>query len=144
MRSDPVSQWHTPPELWEKLKPLARQMRTKPTPAEDILWQYLRNRQLLGYKFRRQHSIERFIVDFYCNEVSLVIEVDGPIHQYQKQEDTIRQAFIESQVLHILRFSDEDVCNNIEKVLNHISTVLVTGSSRIEKTSPYPLRKQRG
>ncbi len=91
MRSDPRNQWHTHPDLWEKLKPLARQMRTQPTPAEDILWQHLRNRQLLGYKFRRQHSIERFIVDFFCNQAGLVIEVDGPIQQYQKQEE---QAFL--------------------------------------------------
>lgn len=58
--------WQSPPELWEKLKPLARQMRREPTPAEKLLWQKLRQKQLLGFKFRRQHAIDRFIVDFYC------------------------------------------------------------------------------
>jgi hypothetical protein len=75
--------WRTTPHLWEKLKPVARQMRQEPTQAEDLLWQSLRNHQLLGFKFRRQHSIERFIVDFYCAEAKLVIEIDGPIHDYQ-------------------------------------------------------------
>jgi very-short-patch-repair endonuclease len=78
--------WHTSPELWEKLKPLARQMRCKPTPAEKQLWQKLKNKQLLGLKFRRQHSIDRFIVDFYCNEVRLVVEVDGSIHDYTQEK----------------------------------------------------------
>ncbi len=68
---------HTAPELWEKLKPLARQMRHVPTPAEDRLWQHIRNRQLKGMKFRRQWAIERFIVDFFCYEANLIIEVDG-------------------------------------------------------------------
>ncbi|MCS6918857.1 MAG: rRNA maturation RNAse YbeY, partial [Fimbriimonadales bacterium] len=74
--------WYTESELWELLKPLARQKRREPTPAEKRLWKYLRNRQLLGFKFRRQHTIERFIVDFYCPEAKLVIEVDGEIHDY--------------------------------------------------------------
>ncbi|MHC5611987.1 MAG: endonuclease domain-containing protein [Nostoc sp.] len=72
--------WQTPHELWKKLKPLARQMRCEATPAEKLLWQKLRDKQLLGFKFRRQQTIDRFIVDFYCNEARLVVEVDGEIH----------------------------------------------------------------
>ena len=60
--------WHTTPEIWERLKPLARQKRKVSTEAEERLWHFLRNRQLSGKKFRRQHSLERFIVDFYCAE----------------------------------------------------------------------------
>jgi very-short-patch-repair endonuclease len=86
--------WYTTPELWEKLKPLARQKRKEPTHAEKLLWQHLRNRQLRGFKFRRQHSIERFIVDFYCAEGGLVLEVDGPFHDYQPEEDKIRETFL--------------------------------------------------
>jgi very-short-patch-repair endonuclease len=119
-----VSDWHTNPELWKKLKPVARQMRKEPTPAEDIMWQHLRDRQLLGFKFRRQHSIERFIVDFYCSEAALVIEVDGPIHQYSKEEDTIRQEYIESYGLRLLRFTNDEVINNLDSVLNRISEEL--------------------
>jgi predicted helicase/very-short-patch-repair endonuclease len=119
-----VSDWHTKPELWEKLKPVARQMRKEPTPAEDIMWQHLRDRQLLGFKFRRQHSIERFILDFYCSEAALVIEIDGPIHQYSKEEDAIRQEYIESYGLRFLRFTNDDVINNLESVLSRISDEL--------------------
>ncbi|MQY72086.1 MAG: DUF559 domain-containing protein, partial [Dehalococcoidia bacterium] len=74
--------WYTSPCLWEKLKPLAREMRRAPTLAEEVLWQHLRNSQMGGFKFRRQHPIDRFIVDFYCFKIRLVIEVDGPVHQY--------------------------------------------------------------
>src|SRR5579872_4585554 len=83
--------WQTDVELWRKLKVLAQQKRCEPTPAEDALWQHLRGRQLLDLKFRRQHTIERFIVDFYCKEEQLVIEVDGSIHDYNIIEDAIRQ-----------------------------------------------------
>lgn len=125
--------WHTTPELWEKLKPIARQKRKEPTEAENVLWQNLRNRQLSGFKFRRQHAVERFIVDFYCPEAGLVIEVDGPIHEYQKEEDSIRQAFIESQELRLLRFTNEEVLNNINRVLNEITLVANTSSRTAEK-----------
>jgi very-short-patch-repair endonuclease len=87
------NQWRTPPDLWDKLKPLARQMRHEPTSAEAFLWQHLRRKQL-GVKFRRQHLIDRFIVDFYSHEAALVVEVDGPIHEYTSEEDALRQQFI--------------------------------------------------
>lgn len=64
-------------------------MRQTPTLEEDMLWQKLRNRGLLGYKFRCQHAIDRFIVDFYCAEARLFAEVDGPVHQYTHEEDAI-------------------------------------------------------
>jgi len=116
--------WYTPPHLWEKLKPLAREMRRNPTPAEKKLWQHLRRRQLLGYKFRRQHAIDRFIVDFYCQEAKLVVEVDGPIHQYTPQEDAIRREFLESLGLRVIRFTNEQVLSNIESVLEAIASAL--------------------
>ncbi len=114
-------QWRTYPELWTKLKPLARQMRRNPTPAEGKLWERLRKKQLLGLKFRRQHSIERFIVDFYCRQARLVVEVDGPIHDYTPAEDAIRQEFIEFQGLRVLRFINEQVLGETEGVLAEIA-----------------------
>jgi very-short-patch-repair endonuclease len=108
--------FHAPPELWHKLKPLARQMRHRPTPAEDKLWQYLRNRQLAGVKFRRQYALERFIVDFVCLERHLIIEVDGDIHQLQEEYDRIRQEFLEMQGFRVLRFRNETVLTDIEFV----------------------------
>ncbi len=119
-----MSYWKTRTDTWEKLKPLARQMRCEPTLAEDSLWQKLRNKQLLGFKFRRQHSIDRFIVDFYCADVRLVIEVDGGIHEYTQEEDAIRQEFLESRGYRMLRFVNEEVLQDMERVLAEIVTVL--------------------
>lgn len=127
----------TSPALWEKLKPLARQMRHKPTPAEQVLWQHLRNRAVLDYKFRRQYSIDRFVVDFVCIEAALIIEVDGEIHQYTADEDSIRQEFLESLGFRVLRFSNEQVLREIDEVLRQISEKLTS--------PPTPLhRVERG
>ena len=112
------------PELWAKLKPLAREMRHQPTPAEEILWQRLRNRQIHGAKFRRQHPIERFIVDFYCAAAKLVIEVDGSIYDYTPDQDAARQQFIEAQGLMVIRFSNEDVLRRTDAVIGRIAEVL--------------------
>ncbi|BDI18282.1 hypothetical protein ANSO36C_40840 [Nostoc cf. commune SO-36] len=116
--------WQTPHELWKKLKPLARQMRCEPTPAEKLLWHKLRDKQLLGFKFRRQQTIDRFIVDFYCNEARLVVEVDGEIHDYTQQEDAIRQEFLESLGLKVVRFRNEDVLERMEGMLQDIASHL--------------------
>ena len=113
--------WHTPPDLWKKLKPVARQMRHQPTPEEKTLWQCLRGRQLAGLRFRRQHAIDRFIVDFYCAEARLVIEVDGPIHQYSQEQDGLRQEFLESRGLRVLRFTNDEVAGSVERVLARIA-----------------------
>jgi very-short-patch-repair endonuclease len=95
-------------------------MRTEATLAEKQLWQRLKNKQMLGLKFRRQQVIDRFIVDFYCHEVKLVIEVDGEIHNYTQVEDAIRQEFLESLGLQVVRFKNEDVLFRIEGVLEEI------------------------
>jgi very-short-patch-repair endonuclease len=115
----------TTPELWEKLKPLAREMRQTPTPAESALWQLLRNRRVTGAKFRRQHAIERFIVDFICLEHKLIIEVDGEIHQHQQDYDTVRQAFLEYQGFCVLRFSNEAVLETPSHVIAAIESKLL-------------------
>lgn len=117
----PAQVWQITPQLWEKLKPLARQMRCKPTPAEKLFWEKLRHKQLLGCKFRRQQTIDRFIVDFYCSEARLVVEVDGEIHDYTQAEDAIRQEFLESLGLQVVRFSNEDVMERMEVVLEDIA-----------------------
>jgi very-short-patch-repair endonuclease len=111
------------PALWEKLKQVARQMRQEPTQAERRLWQQLKRKQL-GAKFRRQHAIERFIVDFYCAEARLVIEVDGMVHDYTGEHDMIRQEYLESLGLRVLRFTNEDVMKRLEGVLHMIREAL--------------------
>jgi len=117
-------EWHTEPGLWEKLKPIAREMRSKPTEAEELLWQRIRKCQIKGARFRRQHNIERFIVDFYGAKAKLVIEVDGTIHQYQEKEDKIRQAYLESKKLKVLRFSNDFVLNNTDEAIEQIINCL--------------------
>ena len=116
--------WKTSGELWKKLKPLAREHRQTPTEAEDKLWQSLRGRKLCGHKFRRQHSIERFIVDFYCSEAKLVIEVDGEIHLEQVDQDVARQEWLEAQGHRVIRFSNEQVLHSLGDILVAISNVL--------------------
>ncbi|MBL8130390.1 MAG: DUF559 domain-containing protein, partial [Anaerolineae bacterium] len=120
----PYAQVYRDASLWEKIKPLARQMRREPTEAESILWQALRGRQLGSYKFRRQHPIDRFIVDFYCAEAHLVIEVDGEIHDYSADEDAARQEFIESRGLRVLRFKNQQVQGDLPSVLTAIHAAL--------------------
>ncbi len=112
-------------------------MRHDPTPAEDCLWQALRNRQLLGRKFRRQHAIDRFIVDFYDAEDRLIIEVDGPIHQFTPQQDASRQSFLKSQGYRILRLANDDILNHLPQTLSAIrEAILATSPERgaFEKT----------
>ena len=125
MEQSTMARWRTEPELWEKLKPLAREMRRKPTEAEEILWQHLRRSQLC-FRFRRQHAIERFVVDFYCAQAGLIVEVDGPIHQYRKEEDLIRQGYIESLGMRMLRFSNNEVCQALSGVLSQITVALTS------------------
>jgi very-short-patch-repair endonuclease len=117
----------TDPALWEKLKPLAREMRHAPTPAENIMWHQIRNRQRQKAKFRRQYSIERFIVDFCCLEARLIIEIDGEIHQYRQQQDQVRQAYLESRGFTVLRFTNNDVLQRLKTVLAKIDAHLGTG-----------------
>jgi len=118
--------WLTHAELWEKLKSLAREKRSDPTEAENILWQHLRRHQLRGLSFRRQHSIGQFIVDFYCKKARLVIEIDGPIHQYQAEEDKIRQQYLESLKIKVLRFQNDAVLNSVNDVVREIGFSLPT------------------
>lgn len=110
----------TPTPSWEAIKTLAREKRHAPTPAEDHLWQRLRRHQVAGVQFRRQHSVDRFIVDFYCPSAKLVVEVDGEIHQYTREEDALRQAYLESMALRVLRFSNESVLTDTAQVIREI------------------------
>lgn len=112
--------WQPSPELWQRLKPLSRQMRKEPTGAEAKLWQSIRREQIRGVKFRHQYVIERFITDFCSPQTRLIIELDGPIHQYTQEEDRIRQAFLESMGFEVLRFPNLEVFNNLRAVLDVI------------------------
>lgn len=99
----------------------AKSLRNKQTYAEILLWSRLRNNQL-GVRFRRQHPISNFVVDFYCHQCKLVIEVDGSVHQDKtvKMEDQTKEESLMAMELNILRFTNHAVINHIEEVLDQI------------------------
>jgi very-short-patch-repair endonuclease len=106
--------------------------------CEHILWNKLRNRALGGYKFKRQFSIGPYIVDFYCAEAKLVIEIDGATHVTEKElkYDKLRQEFLEEQGLKVNRFLNSDIKDNLEEVLEDIYDTCKKRS--IKSTSPQP------
>ncbi|MEL7672995.1 MAG: DUF559 domain-containing protein [Chloroflexota bacterium] len=113
------------PELERRMTDVARQLRQEATPSEDVLWQALRNRQLDGFKFRRQQPIGPFVLDFFCAEARLAVEVDGPIHETQREADTMRQEMLESVGIHFIRVVANDVMNSLDTVLSQIRAALL-------------------
>ncbi|WP_289501032.1 endonuclease domain-containing protein [Gloeocapsopsis sp. IPPAS B-1203] len=98
----------------------ARHLRQNLTPTEKILWQALRNRQLKGLRFRCQHAVCSFIVDFYCAECRLVVELDGEIHNQQLDYDNARTEQLQRFGLRVIRFRNQEVMTNLEWVLQQI------------------------
>ena len=100
-------------------KKIRKKLRGESPKAERILWQYLKGKQLNGFKFRRQYSIGKYVVDFYCPKAKLVIEVDGPTHlsDQAREYDRKRQRFIESFGIKFLRVTNLDVYKNIDGVI---------------------------
>jgi very-short-patch-repair endonuclease len=86
-------------------------------PPERILWSRLRNRQLRGLKFRRQHPIGRCVADFFCEDAALVVEIDGEVHATRRQHDAARDAWLNAQGLRVLRVLASDVSKDVEAVL---------------------------
>jgi very-short-patch-repair endonuclease len=102
--------------------PLAKDLRKNQTEAEKALWEQVRDRRLNGYKFYRQCPIGRYIADFYCPKLRLVIELDGGVHDEEAQRiyDEIRQKEIECRRLTVLRVINEEIIRNMNDVLNAI------------------------
>ena len=100
----------------------SREMRREPTEAETLMWQRLRGRRLNGWRFRRQHPYERFILDFYCAEAKLVVEIDGAIHLTKKQQiyDRERTIWLEVSGFNLIRFTNAQVLDQTELVLSRI------------------------
>ncbi len=123
----------------KNLQSFARQNRNSATKAEACLWKYvLRAGMMKGYGFRRQRPVLQFIADFLCKELMLVIEVDGYTHQFEEtvKKDKIKQQKLEEAGFVVLRFTNDDVLNNIESVRQ---TILVTVESQellIQKDLP--------
>lgn len=104
----------------EDLIEKARELRKRSTPGEIELWKALKNKQVLGYKFRRQRPINSFIIDFYCADLKLAIEVDGISHDYKIEYDEIRQTKLEEMGVTFLRFSEGDAKRHTESVVLEI------------------------
>jgi very-short-patch-repair endonuclease len=113
----------------------ARGLRQAMTDAEQRLWHHLRNRQLSGHKFRRQHDIEHYITDCACTEALLIVELDGGQHADQADYDERRTRHLQARGYRVLRFWNNDVLTNIESVLEVILEGL---ASPAPHSSPLP------
>jgi very-short-patch-repair endonuclease len=102
----------------------AKLLRKNMTKTEELLWDKLKGKQLLGLRFRRQHPIDIFIADFYCHEARLVVEIDGEIHNDRGEYDDGREAEIEEFNIKVIRFPNDQVINDIESVVNKIKTAV--------------------
>jgi very-short-patch-repair endonuclease len=110
----------------DKFKTRSRQLRASQTSAEARLWQALRNRRLERWKFRRQHPIDRYVVDFVTLDGKLIVEVDGMAHDTpsERAKDGARSNVLEACGFHIVRVSNTDVYDNLEGVLEMIESTL--------------------
>lgn len=103
-----------------KLKNVAKKLRKNMTLAEVLLWNHLKGKQICEYDFHGQKPIENYIVDFFCSELMLAIEIDGNSHDDKYEKDILRQKEIEKFGVNFLRFSDREVKANVESVLRGI------------------------
>jgi very-short-patch-repair endonuclease len=120
-------------ELYQR----AQELRHDMTAAEEILWRSLRAGRLEGYHFRRQQIIQNFIVDFYCHAARLVIEIDGPVHAGQTEYDHARQENLEELGLTVIRFTNDEIENELDAVLPKILEIL-------KRIHPFPSGKGPG
>ncbi len=134
------------PPIPPKLLEAARELRKNQTDAEHLLWNILRNRQIADYKFRRQHPIGKFILDFYCHERKLAIELDGGQHneQEQKEYDEARTEWLKEQGVEVLRFWNNEVLKMTEAVVEKIYYSLTQTLSQRERVSNLPSPSGRG
>lgn len=104
----------------------AQSLRNNETQTEKILWEKLKNNQLKGNKFRRQHPISLFIADFYCHQLKLIIEVDGEYHNTVEQikKDDERTQVLQDNGVKIIRFSNCEIENNVDKVITEIGLII--------------------
>lgn len=122
-----------------KLKELARELRNNSTKAEIILWLKLKGKQMYGYDFHRQKPIDNYILDFFCHELMLAIEVDGYSHEFLEiqQKDSIKEKRMNEFEISVLRFSDHEVLKDMENVIRAIEFYI----EEYEKHTPNPSRE---
>lgn len=125
-----------------KLKEFAKELRKNSTKSEIRLWYYLKGKQRMGFDFHRQKPIDNYIVDFYCCELMLAIELDGITHTYENslQKDRIRDERLESLGVTVLRFEDNFIYHQINWVLEEIDETIV----KLKNQEPTPVCRQAG
>lgn len=102
-----------------------RDLRQKSTQAEEILWNVVR-RKNLGYKFKRQFSIDNFVIDFYCPDKKLAIELDGEIHKQRKIYDAYRTKYLKAYGVKEIRFTNTEIVKDLTDVVRQIKTILTS------------------
>ena len=112
---------------------LAQALRLKLTPAEELLWSRIGNKQLNGLRFRSPHPIGRYIADFYCHELKLIVEVDGDIHDSRQEYDENRDAFLAAGGYAVVRVSNDEVLNSIDQVISKIRKT----ANELRKSDPH-------
>jgi very-short-patch-repair endonuclease len=116
----------------------AKELRKRMTLAERIVWGMLRKHRQRGFHFRRQHPVGRFILDFYCAQAKLCIEIDGPIHDEQRERDAERTAWLEATGLRVIRFRNDEVMEQNHDVYERIQAALKAAPEPVRGAAPTP------
>ena len=122
--------YNASPKIFERANMLRKNM----TNTETKLWGYLKGKRILNLRFRAQHPLDKFIADFYCHPLKLIIEVDGDIHKSkeQKEYDIGREAELDNWGIRVIRFKNEEIENNIDIVINKIKEVCTRRNLELE------------
>lgn len=123
IEAEAINPLHGNVNYFSDLTQMAKRNRYKPTEAENIIWQKILRYEKTGFKFSRQKPINRFILDFYCSELNLAIEIDGSSHDTIKENDILRDEFLLQIGIQTIRFTNEEVLNNLEKVKQKVLDV---------------------
>lgn len=126
---------HRPHRVEPGLLAFSRELRQNSAPAEKIVWACLRNRQVGGCKFRRQYAVLGFVLDYFCPECKLAIELDGDSHSDRADYDEARTKALEGAGLKVLRFQNTDVFDNLDAVLN---SILEECAASVKLSAPRP------
>ncbi len=109
---------------WSDLKEVARRNRVNPTEAEEKIWKEVLSKKQTGFIFLRQKPLHRFIADFYCSELGLVVEIDGASHNKKQDTDRLRDKFLQCLGIKTIRFTNEEVLNDLNDIRQKLSPLL--------------------